>query len=131
MHAGGSKTGMAVAVVGFVLSVAAAGPAWAADPAKGQKLFAVCKTCHTVDKGGKHLVGPNLHGVFGREAGTAEGYRYSDAMKEAKITWSPETVDKYIADPKGFVPKNKMVYAGMKKAEDRADLIAYLQEATK
>lgn len=110
--------------------MAAAGAAAAADEAKGQKLFAVCKTCHTLENGGKHQVGPNLHGMFGRKAAAAEGYKYSDAMKDAGITWTDETVDQYIADPKGFVPKNKMVYAGMKKPEDRADLIAYLRKAT-
>ena len=129
MHARYSMTVMAMTLMASVATGAA--PATAADADKGQKLYAVCKTCHTVEQGGKHQVGPNLPGMFGRTAGTVDGYKYSDAMRDSKIKWTAESVDKYMADPKGFIPKNKMVYAGMKKPEDRADLIEYLQKATK
>ncbi|HEY8352841.1 MAG TPA: cytochrome c family protein [Sphingomonadales bacterium] len=101
------------------------------DPAKGEKLFNRCKACHTVEAGGTDRQGPNLHGVFGRKAGTKEGYNYSKAMANADVVWSEETIDKYIADPKAFIPNNKMIFVGIKNEAQRADLIAYLKQATK
>ena len=108
-----------------------AGPAWAdGDADNGAKVFKKCKACHTLEVGGKHRVGPNLGGMFGRTSGTAEGYKYSKAMKAAEIVWDEETVDAYLAAPRKYIPKNKMAFAGLKKASDRADVIAYLKEAT-
>ena len=72
----------------------------------------------------------SLAGLFQRKAGAFEDYRYSPAMKRSNITWTPEELDKFIADPQGVVPANRMPYAGMTNATDRADLIAYLQRAT-
>ena len=97
------------------------------DPAAGAKVFNKCRACHVVDSD-KNRVGPYLHGVIGRPAGTAEGFKYSDAMKDSGIVWSEETIAEYIADPKSYVPGNRMAFPGLKKEEDIKNLIAYLKE---
>jgi cytochrome c len=98
----------------------------AADYANGRKVFAQCRTCHTVVNGAPNQVGPNLHGVFGRTAGAAEKFNYSDAVKGSAIVWSAEQLDQWLTDPKGFLPGNRMAFAGVKKPDDRRDVIAYL-----
>jgi len=109
--------------------IGAAAPGLAADAARGEQLFVECASCHTLEKG-MHNVGPTLAGVFQRKAGSFDDYRYSPAMKRSNITWTPEELDKFIADPQVVVPANRMPYAGMTNAADRADLIAYLQRAS-
>jgi cytochrome c len=99
------------------------------DAARGEARFKDCAACHKLDAGANE-VGPSLHGVFARKAGELADFRFSPAMKRSGVTWTPETLDKYIADPQAFIPANRMPYAGMSNASDRADLIAYLQKAT-
>ena len=120
--------GWALAAVPAMMLVA--GPALAeGDAAVGEKLFVKCKTCHTLEAG-KNKVGPSLAGLIGRPAASVADFNYSDAMKASGLTWDEATLNEYIADPKGKVPGNKMVFPGVKKDEDRANLIAYLKQAT-
>jgi cytochrome c len=100
------------------------------DAVRGEARFQDCAACHQLEDGA-NKVGPSLHGVFARKAGEIADFRYSPAMKRSGIVWTAETLDKYIADPQALVPNNRMPYAGMASASDRADLIAYLQSATK
>jgi cytochrome c len=109
--------------------VAAAAPAAASDAAAGQKVFAKCKACHEVGST-TNKIGPTLKGMFGRKAGTVEGFAYSKAMKESGIVWDEATLKTYLADPKGSMPGNKMAFVGLKKPEDIDNVIAYLKEAT-
>lgn len=98
----------------------------AADPAAGQKLFRQCAACHSVDEGGGNRVGPALWGVYDRDVATGEGFSYSPALQEIAGNWDVEKLDHYLENPKEFAPGNKMAFAGVRKAEDRAALIAYL-----
>ena len=119
------------AVVALTMISMAAGTARAdGDAARGEKKFGDCAACHKLEAGANN-VGPSLHGVFTRKAGELADFRYSPAIKRSGISWTPETLEKFITDPQGVVPGNRMPYAGMAAASDRADLIAYLQNATK
>ena len=100
------------------------------DLGNGKKVFAVCKSCHTLVPGGANMTGPNLHGMFGRKPGTAEGYKYSDVVKAATFTWDAEHLDQWLTSPKTFMPGTKMTFMGVKDAKDRVDLIAYLKVET-
>jgi cytochrome c len=101
-----------------------------ADIENGQRLFARCRSCHTITEGGPNMTGPNLHGVFGRQAGTVAKFNYSQPVKDAGFVWDAEHLDKWLADPRGFLPGNRMSFLGLKEARERADLIAYLKVET-
>ncbi|WP_332766672.1 c-type cytochrome [Phenylobacterium sp.] len=98
-----------------------------ADLANGKSKFGLCKSCHTIAPGGANMTGPNLHGVFGRKAGSVADYKYSDAVKNAGFVWDAEHLDKWLAEPRTFLPGTKMSFAGLKEAKDRVDLIAYVK----
>jgi cytochrome c len=111
--------------------VAAAGAARAdGDPARGEQRFADCIACHSTERG-HNGVGPSLYGVFDRKAGELSDFRYSPALKRSNITWTAQTLDTFISDPQKMVPANRMPYGGMPNASDRADLIAFLQAASR
>ena len=119
------------AVSAVIVGIATQASAQSGDAARGQRVFnQQCRACHTLEKDGAQTAGPNLHGVFGRKAGTAAGYEFSDAMKKSGITWDEATMTDYNRDPKAKVPGTKMVFNGVKNAGQLADLVAYLKQAT-
>ncbi|WP_304529386.1 cytochrome c family protein [Erythrobacter sp. KY5] len=95
------------------------------DAAAGETVFAQCRTCHLVEEG-KNGVGPSLYGVIGREAGTIDGFNYSDANANSGITWTPEVMFEYLEAPREYMPGTRMAFPGLKDPQDRADVIAYL-----
>jgi len=112
-----------------LMIVAAPGVAQAeGEPAKGEEVFRKCKACHAVGEKARNKVGPQLNGVVGRKAGSLEGYKYSKAMVEYGKTWDSETLDAYLEDPKGVVKGTKMIFRGIRKEDQRKDLIAYLAQ---
>lgn len=99
------------------------------DAEKGKKVFNKCKACHVADAE-KNKVGPHLVNIVDRAAGSVEGYKYSKALKakaEEGLVWDEASIDAYLAKPKDFIPKTKMAFPGLKKDEQRADVIAYLK----
>jgi cytochrome c len=129
-----------VAMAGFAVTMcvsmtAGEGAALAQSGAAAQngvKLFAQCAACHGLTPGGRSGVGPNLHGIFGKKAGTiAPGYPYSAAMRESKIIWTDDTMNRFLAAPRTVIPGTKMVYRGMPNPADRAALIAHLKSSAK
>jgi cytochrome c len=97
----------------------------AADAVAGEALFRNCQSCHSLEAG-KNMTGPSLHGVVGRAVDTAQDYAYSGALEKVVDVWTPEHIYHFIENPRGYAPGTKMTYAGMRKPEDRANLIAYL-----
>lgn len=104
--------------------------AWAGesggDAKRGAEIYDRCIACHSLTR---NRTGPKHCGLFGRTAGTLAGYRYSPAMRDSRIVWTEETLDTFLENPRAAVPRTKMGYAGIKDAQERADLIAYLRRA--
>lgn len=96
------------------------------DAAAGETVFAQCRTCHLVEEG-KNGVGPSLYGIVGREAGSIDGFNYSEANASSGITWTPEVLFEYLEAPREYMPGTRMAFPGLKDAQDRADVIAYLE----
>lgn len=112
----------------MILMVTAVSQSYAeGDVKKGEKVFKKCVACHTVSEGGKNKVGPNLWNIVGAKAAQKEGFKYSDALKNADIVWNEENLDKWLTKPKKFVKGTKMVFVGLKKEKDRVNIISYLQ----
>lgn len=120
----------------FLLAATAASGAIAADASveNGAEVFKKCRACHDVGPAAKNKVGPILNGLFGRKAGTIEGFNYSDGNRkagEAGWIWTDEAMMKYLENPRETMPGNRMAFAGLKDEQDRKDLISYLKTFSK
>jgi len=98
------------------------------DAAAGEKIFKKCSSCHALEEG-KNKVGPSLFGIAGKEAAKDEKFKYSKAMRESGLTWTDENLIAFLTKPKKFLKGTKMSFAGLKKPEQIADLIAYIKTA--
>jgi cytochrome c len=123
----------ALLLIPALLAVSAVAPGARADgdPELGKRQFAPCTSCHTVEDGEPTKIGPNLHGVFGRKAGSKADFSYSEALKASGITWDAATIDTWITKPAALVPGTKMAFPGISNPAVRANVIAYLEQATK
>lgn len=120
-----------IAVAAIMLATSLSMPATAAgDAAKGKAVFAKCAICHDV-RPGVNKMGPSLAKLFGRKSGSLAGYAYSPAMRNANRVWNAQTLDAYLTQPMKSVPGTKMAFAGLANPQDRANVIAFLQGATK
>lgn len=105
-------------------------PSAPVDNRRGELLSYACLACHTLDQGGAHQIGPNLHGVFGRAAGSLPDFAYSEALLASEFVWTPAELDNWLSDPAGFLPGTTMAFTGYQQAEDRRALIEFLLAAT-
>ena len=96
------------------------------DPVHGAQVFVQCKACHVIDAG-QNRVGPSLHGIVGRHSGIIPNYAYSAANKKSGVVWTEANLFKYLENPRAYIPGTKMSFVGLKKPQDRADVIAYLK----
>ena len=100
------------------------------DLENGRRVFARCRSCHTINEGGSNMVGPNLYGVFGRPAGGLDGYNYSPVIRAAGFEWDAARLDHWLENPRTFLKGTKMTFAGLPDATDRRDVIAFLKVET-
>jgi len=129
----GSLVAGALTAAALALSLPANGsePAIKPDVERGKIVYRKCIHCHTISPNGKHRIGPNLFGIFGRRAGSLADFDYSEAWKRADFIWTERTLDRYLISPRKMIPNNRMPFDGLAIKQDRADLIAYLKEATR
>jgi cytochrome c len=124
----GSVTQLRIYAFAVIVLAGSIGAASAQDAALGEKVFLKCRACHQIGEGAKNAVGPVLNGVVGRKAGSYPDYSYSDANKNSGITWDEATLKEYLKNPRAKVPGTKMIFPGLPKDEDIANVIAYLKQ---
>lgn len=107
----------------------ATGAKFTGDATAGEATFRQCAACHKIEVG-KNGIGPSLHGVAGRKAGSLAGYNFSGPMKNSNLTWDDQTLADYLENPRKKVAGTKMTYAGLRKPQDRANVIAYIKKAS-
>ena len=114
------------AALAFSMTGAEGAPAGkTGDPRAGERAYAQCLSCHALQR---NVVGPKHCGVVGRRAGSVAGFDYSPALRASNITWTPETLDRFLANPMKAIPGTSMIYAGIADAKQRADVIAWLRQ---
>jgi cytochrome c len=113
----------------ILAAIAIPRPVAAASIAAGKALFARCAICHTIAAGAGARVGPDLHGIFGRRAGSGDNFTYSAALQHSGIVWDDKTLAAYLKNPRQFIPGNAMAFPGIQSDTDIADLLAYLHQA--
>lgn len=127
-----TRIAFAAAALATLLATPAAAQG-AGDAEAGRRVFNQCRSCHTTEQGGRSTVGPNLHGIFGRTAGTLSGFRYSEPMREkgsGGLVWNDQTIRAYVANPRAVVPGGSMSFPGLRNEQQITDLIAFLRQAT-
>jgi cytochrome c len=114
--------------IAMALLIGSTGFASAQDVAAGEKSFRKCLPCHSIGPNAQNKVGPKQNGLDGRKSGTVEGFAYTDANKNSGIVWNESTFKEYIADPRAKIPGTKMIFPGIKNAQEATDLWAYMKQ---